>query len=329
MPGPNTWPFTCATKSAARRRYAPSASCTSARGSAWAKRRLPPQQWRRAASASSVHRFHRSAPENRSAQYRRPTMNRTREHAAFVSAKLPISARAHEPARETLGPLALPGFVGDEVLPNLDLDMRQAAPLAVDGDRIIGAVGDRVRLVVADDPRAFCADQLEQHVREPRVAVVEHADVPWPREIMENRREAVHRDQHGRFDTRAAAVELGRRCARDTARRSRRRARPHLRGERSRLPGMSVRSLRGVIDVGDVERPVAVDDEARIGLRDQHGVEHLRHARRRCRARRCPTRCDAQVALGEAERTERARDAAAGMIADEDERRAAVARARP
>ena len=54
-------------------------------------------------------------------------------------------------ARQALGPDCLADRFGDLVLTNLDLDMREAAPLAMHRDGVVGQIADRVRLVFADD----------------------------------------------------------------------------------------------------------------------------------------------------------------------------------
>src|ERR1700722_9261911 len=55
-----------------------------------------------------------------------------------------------ERPRHALGPHRLPRLVPDEVLANLDLDVRQSAHLAVLGDGVIGLVADEVGLVVGE-----------------------------------------------------------------------------------------------------------------------------------------------------------------------------------
>src|SRR5205823_4572208 len=72
---------------------------------------------------------------------------------------------------QALGPLPLAGRVDYQILTDLDLDMRQAAPLAMHWDRIVGLVADLVRLIFADHQVPFGAQQFCQLVCEPPIAV--------------------------------------------------------------------------------------------------------------------------------------------------------------
>ena len=72
---------------------------------------------------------------------------------------------------------------------------------------------------------------------------------------------------------------------------------------------------------GDIERPIAVDDEPRIRLLDEEGVELLRQLRRNARRTDVPRDMPFAFRGGNAEIAERARNALAGVIADQHERR--------
>ena len=73
-----------------------------------------------------------------------------------------ISTR-QEP-REALGPVSLPSLVRDQILTDFDQGMRQAMALAVHGYGIVGAIADKIRLVIADHETALLAQQSEQAV---------------------------------------------------------------------------------------------------------------------------------------------------------------------
>src|SRR5262249_49618322 len=67
-----------------------------------------------------------------------------------------------EDARQPLRPLLLVGLIGDQVLPDLDAGVDQAARLAMHGNRVVGLVADRIGLVVADHEIGFRAQRLQQ-----------------------------------------------------------------------------------------------------------------------------------------------------------------------
>jgi hypothetical protein len=61
------------------------------------------------------------------------------------------SLRVPQDARETIRPFLLAALLGDQILPDLDAGIRQAARLAMNGNAVIGRIADRIGLVVADD----------------------------------------------------------------------------------------------------------------------------------------------------------------------------------
>jgi hypothetical protein len=54
----------------------------------------------------------------------------------------------------------------------------------MDGDRIIRRVGDAIRFVVAEDETFLTMQELHQDLGETRVAVIEHADMSEPRQVL-------------------------------------------------------------------------------------------------------------------------------------------------
>src|SRR6516165_3596207 len=104
-----------------------------------------------------------------------------------------ISTR-QEP-REALGPVLLPSLVRDQILTDFDQGMRQAMALAVHRYGIVGAIADKVRLIIADHETALLAQQSEQAVGQAAVAIAQKRRMPGPRLPFEHRREAVQRDQ--------------------------------------------------------------------------------------------------------------------------------------
>jgi hypothetical protein len=72
-----------------------------------------------------------------------------------------LTARGHRIQKRPFGfaqrggeaprPLGLPGAAGHEILTDLDFDVRQAAPLGMTRNRVVGRVADEIRLIVRDD----------------------------------------------------------------------------------------------------------------------------------------------------------------------------------
>ena len=87
--------------------------------------------------------------------------------------------------------------------------MVQVPLLAMDWDRIIRRVGDAIRFVVADDETFLTMQELHQDLGETLVAVIEHADMPEPRNGLENGCEAVHGNQGCRSGGFSSPIELG------------------------------------------------------------------------------------------------------------------------
>src|SRR5271165_3153346 len=85
----------------------------------------------------------------------------------------------------------------------------QAALLAVYRDGVIRRIGHAIGLVVADDEPLLAFQQRHEEMGETRIAIVKHANMPGPHNALEDRREAVHRDQRRRSADFPPQVELG------------------------------------------------------------------------------------------------------------------------
>src|SRR5262249_27737091 len=153
-----------------------------------------------------------------------------------------------------------------------DLDMGEAAPLAMDRDRVVGEIADPVGLVVADDEIALALEEIEEDAGIAGVAVIEDAGMPLPADALEDRREGMHRDEHRRPGGRLPPVELLGEAAVIGPESlvlplaAVGRAEPMIAGDLGRFADLDDRGRHG-------EVAVAVDDEARIGLPDEEGVE--------------------------------------------------------
>ena len=177
--------------------------------------------------------------------------------------------------RQPAGPCAFASLVRDEILADFYPGIHQPAHLAVHGNRVVGLVADRIGLVVADHEIGFRAQELQQERRQDRVAMIERADVPGPRDAGVSRRKAVQRHQHRRqpvaqatvddlLDAPVIGIEDG--------------LPPRFRGFARQ--SFIARYRGGVADQRDracgMRRAVAVDHQPRIALRDQMRVELFR-----------------------------------------------------
>ena len=184
---------------------------------------------------------------------------------------------------------------------------------------VVGGIAHRVRLIVADHQRGFGAQFAQHQLGQAMVAIVERADVPGSRYARVDRREAVQRNEDRRSSLLRAPVErlgdgvvirrkdalLAFECGllRETL----------IAGNRRRLADRRDRACGR-------QRPVTVDHEPRIALRDQTRAERVRH--------RFGDAGDADVVgdvaaafvLVDAEIAQRARNPATVVIAGEKER---------
>jgi hypothetical protein len=60
--------------------------------------------------------------------------------------------------------------------------------LSMHRDRVIRRIGHAVRRVVADNKPIFAFQQRHEEMRETRIAIVQHADMPRPRHALEDRK---------------------------------------------------------------------------------------------------------------------------------------------
>ena len=201
--------------------------------------------------------------------------------------------------------------------------MEQAAALAVHRERVVGLLAHRVRQLVADVRRGIVVQDPEHRAGKARIAVVQEAEPPGPAGAVVDRGEAVQRDQDGRDARLRAGLQD---ALEGVVIRPEQRLDPGL--ARRRRDALVARDRGRIADRRDrrrhVGRPVAVDHEPRIALRDQRRLER--------RGQPAGDRLDPDVVgdvalevLGcQAEVAERARHPAPGVIAGEHERRAAV-----
>src|SRR5258706_186836 len=70
--------------------------------------------------------------------------------SSYTLLALEPGCRRRQETRQALRIVPLPVRLDDEVLADLDLDIRQAAPLAMDRNAVVGLVADPIGLIVAD-----------------------------------------------------------------------------------------------------------------------------------------------------------------------------------
>jgi len=92
--------------------------------------------------------------------------------------------------------LALSGL--DQILSNLNLDMRNSALLAVHRYREISGIADRIGFVDAYADTLVLADEGCKISGKSRISVEEQAYMPGSADAFEDRGEAVHGDQYVR-----------------------------------------------------------------------------------------------------------------------------------
>ena len=158
---------------------------------------------------------------------------------------------------------------------------------------------------------------------EPGIAVIEHADLPGPRHALEDRREAVHGDQHRRPAGGLAPVELGLDAPviglQDL---------PHPGGAFGRAQ-IAIGGNLGELAEGDdgaVHRgiAIAVDDQARIDLADGVGVQRIGQKTCDGSGPDIPGDMALEFRRRQAEVAELSRQAPAAVIAGEEKGRGTV-----
>lgn len=92
------------------------------------------------------------------------------------------------------GPLNLAVFRLDQVLPNFELNVRQAAPFAMRRNGIVLVAGKRVGFIVTYTKPAVFLKRFQQRSTKPRILVIKDTDVPRAGYAEINRRTAVHGD---------------------------------------------------------------------------------------------------------------------------------------
>ena len=161
-------------------------------------------------------------------------------------------------------------------------------------------------------------------MRQPRVAVVQHPDMPRPRKIVEDRRETMHRRPAASVARARGGGRARLRCGDGTAQRSLR-ARGRIR-RRQCLIARYVGALaahRDRLGAPGGRLQSMTSREYVCAIRDR--IEHRRRAATPRRARRCPRRYAPKARQVPARRACRARaNAPAGVIANQQERRSAM-----
>ena len=224
---------------------------------------------------------------------------------------------------EPRGPLGLSVGTEDEILPQFDERVRQAAACPVTVKRIAFQLS-RIGNVVADLDSGNGAQRLEQRKGEPRVLVPQHADTPGTVNALPGLREAVDRDDDRRLAERDGLIH----------------------GTRDRLVVGLVVGVNAPLQRIGIEPDIARHDETVCDLDHQRRVveatvgvdqepREARQDRRRAQALR-QTLGDGsgaeivgdvamEVLLLQAEAIKGRRDRVLGMVAEDEEASASVA----
>src|SRR5215470_4196501 len=102
------------------------------------------------------------------------------ERAGSASSARELGIGRRQQPRQTLGPASLTIGIGNQILTDLDFDMRQTAALAMHRDGVVRQVADPVGLVLADNKIAFGPQQFRQWMRQACITIEEYCHMPRP-----------------------------------------------------------------------------------------------------------------------------------------------------
>jgi hypothetical protein len=142
----------------------------------------------------------------------------------------------------------------------------------VNGNRVIGRVSHSVGFVITDHETLLAPQEVHQQMGKTGITVVEHADMPRPRDRLEHRRKAVHGDQRRRSARLSPRVQFPRnsivirRKYFLDARFDLRWAEPDISRHDREFAQFDNRRL-------GAGHAVAIDGEARVVLLDDHRIE--------------------------------------------------------
>ncbi len=230
-------------------------------------------------------------------------------------ARIGASARCNRTAQR-----ATPASSASRVLPHLDHDAGQAALHRMIFHRIPGEMQAGIGLIIADHERRVGGQRRDHRIGDAPVAARQDTDMPGPLDAAKARREAVDRDQGrhgatrlGRGDPRRDRGVIGTKYRVDP--------RVALSGSEAAVTGYDD-AFADLANCRVVRRlAVTVDDEPGIARQQGRRVEQLGQAARQRGRADVDRDMPRQLAFVEAERAERIRQAGAGVVANQQDRR--------
>lgn len=223
---------------------------------------------------------------------------------------------------QQLGPMALAWPIGDVILTNFDFGIIECAAEGVTGNAVVRVV-HVVRLVISHPQPRFTRERVEQPPGEAFVSsCVKDTDIPRPHDFPEDGRETVQGDEDYRRSRTAARLDF--RCQTGVIRRvnlvdaklSREPCQARIAGYRSGI-------CDGKDRLGRRRRAIAVNDQTRIGLREENRVEPFGHRGAQFGHAGIERDMARQVFLFEPESSQPGGDGASGMVPGQNEGRAA------
>ncbi len=218
---------------------------------------------------------------------------------------------------ETLGPLARIGLRRNQILAELDLQIRQSAAQGVLRRGVVDRRLEQIGLIVTDGQPRIAAQRFE-HLKRQRVRrPVAQADVPGPRLAVKMRRARVDRQEYRACSALHQRIERGTDCAviRQEERVDARRALGARQSEVARYGraialGRDRRRIPGI--------PIAVDDEPGIPCDQRRRIQPF------CNVLGHEARADVdrdvcrELSVRESERVERPGNRRSRMVADDE-----------
>ena len=203
----------------------------------------------------------------------------------------------------------------DQVLADFQLQVVEASRVGVEGDGVVEAIHG-VGLIVAHRRAPTLAQAGKDSIGKGRVGAVQHPEPPGTGKALEGRREAVQRNQDGWPAPSLSAVQHGGDAimigCEDVAE-----ARPPVLRSQTLIAGDGRAIAHHRDRAFRPGRAIAVDDQPRIALVDEDGVQAASEVSPQARDADVPGDVARQVRRAQAQIPQPGRNGAAGVIAQE------------
>jgi len=243
---------------------------------------------------------------------------RLRRRVPFVINRLRILQRL----RDALCPRRPPGFLGDEILADLELDVGQPVRFGVVGDGVVSQLHE-IRFVLRNQQLLIPAQHFQYHACEPAVMLVKHRSMHLPARAFEDIGHCMLSDEE-RWTL--CCLPCAQQCAQSgvvglenfqTTSGDLIIAQADVTGNRERLGHRRDRGL-------GARSPIAIDDEARVFLGDEGSIEGGGHPHCDRQSSEVPCRVPLELRSRQSEAAEAPRHAPAGMVDGDYERRTSI-----